>query len=123
MPTKESVNPYVFVIRSFLAADECEEYIEFSEARGFGDAPITTADGSQVVAKGVRNNERVMVDNVARASDLWERAQPFCPEFVNGVMVVDGTLGTFFCEKYGNLEKTPVKIPIKNSRAEISNWR
>ena len=34
-------------------------------------------------------------------------------------MVVDGTLGAFFCEKYGNLEKTPVRIPIQNSRAEI----
>lgn len=42
-----------------------------------------------------------------------------CPESVNGVMVVDGILGTFFAEKYGNLEKTPVIIPIKNSRAEI----
>jgi leucyl aminopeptidase (aminopeptidase T) len=42
-----------------------------------------------------------------------------CPESVDGVMVVDGTLGTFFCEKYGNLEKTPVRIPIQNSRAEI----
>lgn len=42
-----------------------------------------------------------------------------CPESVNGVMVVDGTLGAFFCEKYGNLEKTPVRIPIHNSKAEI----
>jgi len=42
-----------------------------------------------------------------------------CPESVNGVMVVDGVLGTFFSEKYGNLEKTPVRIPIHNSKAEI----
>jgi len=41
------------------------------------------------------------------------------PESVNGVMVVDGTLGAFFCKKYGNLEKTPVRIPIQNSRANI----
>ena len=42
-----------------------------------------------------------------------------CPESVNGVMVVDGVLGTFFSEKYGTLEKTPVRIPIHNSKAEI----
>jgi len=42
-----------------------------------------------------------------------------CPESVNGVMVVDGTLGAFFCEKYGKLEKTPVVIPIHNSKAEV----
>ena len=42
-----------------------------------------------------------------------------CPKTVDGVMVVDGTLGAFFCEKYGNLERTPVRIPIQNSRADI----
>jgi leucyl aminopeptidase (aminopeptidase T) len=35
-------------------------------------------------------------------------------------MVVDGTLGDFFCAKYGDLTETPVKIPIKKSRAEIN---
>ncbi|MFW9828509.1 MAG: aminopeptidase [Candidatus Thorarchaeota archaeon] len=42
-----------------------------------------------------------------------------CPENIEGIMVIDGTLGDFFCEKYGDLSKTPVKIPIKNSRAII----
>jgi leucyl aminopeptidase (aminopeptidase T) len=43
-----------------------------------------------------------------------------CPENIEGVMVVDGILGDFFCEKYGDLSKTPVKIPITNSRAIIN---
>ncbi len=42
-----------------------------------------------------------------------------CPESIEGFMVVNGTLGDFFCAKYGDLEKTPVSIPIKNSRAVI----
>jgi aminopeptidase len=42
-----------------------------------------------------------------------------CPKSIDGVMIVDGTLGDFFNQKYGNLEKTPVSIPIKNSRAEV----
>jgi leucyl aminopeptidase (aminopeptidase T) len=42
-----------------------------------------------------------------------------CPENIEGLMVVDGTLGDFFCEKYGDLSQTPVKVPIKNSRAVI----
>lgn len=41
-----------------------------------------------------------------------------CPENVEGVMVVDGILGDFFNRKYGNLEKTPVVIPVMNSRAD-----
>lgn len=42
-----------------------------------------------------------------------------CPESIEGIMVVDGTLGDFFNEKYGNLEDTPISIPIKNSRAIV----
>jgi len=44
-----------------------------------------------------------------------------CPENVEGAMVVDGTLGDFFNQKYGALNKTPVLIPITNSRADIEN--
>jgi len=44
-----------------------------------------------------------------------------CPETVEGVMVVDGILGDFFNEKYGNLEETPVTIPIQKGRAVIDN--
>ncbi|MFX1420342.1 MAG: aminopeptidase [Promethearchaeota archaeon] len=42
-----------------------------------------------------------------------------CPENIEGIMVVDGTLGDFFCEKYGDLSKTPITIPIKKSKASI----
>lgn len=40
-----------------------------------------------------------------------------CPDKIEGVMIVDGTLGEFFCAKYGDLSENPVTIPIKNSRA------
>lgn len=33
-----------------------------------------------------------------------------------GTIVVDGTLGDFFCQKYGPLENTPITIKIKDSR-------
>jgi aminopeptidase len=42
-----------------------------------------------------------------------------CPEKIEGIMVVDGILGDFFNQKYGNLEKTPVTVPIKDSRADL----
>jgi aminopeptidase len=42
-----------------------------------------------------------------------------CPESIEGIMVVDGTLGDFFNEKYGDLTSTPISIPIKNSRAIV----
>ena len=42
-----------------------------------------------------------------------------CPSSIKGTMVVDGTLGDFFNEKYGDLKDTPISIPIENSRAIV----
>ena len=44
-----------------------------------------------------------------------------CPKSIEGVMVVDGTLGDFFNEKYGDLRDTPISIPIANSRATVED--
>ncbi len=38
------------------------------------------------------------------------------PENVNGMFVVDGVVGDYLCEKYGDLKDTPLRIEIKNSR-------
>jgi len=39
------------------------------------------------------------------------------PVDANGTMVIDGCLGDFFTEKYGDLEKTPLKYTLKDGRA------
>ena len=39
------------------------------------------------------------------------------PVDANGTMVIDGCLGDFFTEKYGDLEKTPLKYTLKGGRA------
>lgn len=66
----------VFVIHDFLSPEECQRWIEASEALGYGDAPITTSVGF-VMRKDVRDNERVIHDDPALADDWWRRARPF----------------------------------------------
>lgn len=72
-------NDDIFVIHDFLTAEECERYIAASEAVGYADAPITTG-GGPVMAKSVRNNDRVMIDDPATAAELYDRARPFLPD-------------------------------------------
>ncbi|WP_315719439.1 MULTISPECIES: 2OG-Fe(II) oxygenase [unclassified Bradyrhizobium] len=68
-------------IASFLSAEECDDYIRWGEAIGFGDAPISTSMG-MIIAKDVRNNERVMVDDAERAQSLYARlAGHLAPSF------------------------------------------
>ena len=38
------------------------------------------------------------------------------PERVDGIFVVDGVVGDYLCEKYGDLAATPLTIRIENSR-------
>lgn len=79
MIKEELRGPNLFVVRHLLSPAECEEEIRASEANGYGDAPLTTATGF-VVNKQVRNNARVMVDDIAGSQKLWEVIRPFIPE-------------------------------------------
>ena len=69
----------IFVVHDFLTADECRQFVRRSEAAGYGDAPINVGAGAHVVRKDVRNNDRVMLDDVPLARQLWDRVGPYVP--------------------------------------------
>lgn len=68
----------IFLIHDFLSRDECARWIADSETLGYGDAPITTSVGF-VMRKEVRDNERVIHNNLELAAAWWQRAKPFLP--------------------------------------------
>ncbi len=71
----------IATIAGFLSAAECDDYIALGEATGFEDAPITSSRG-MVMMKDVRNNDRVMIDDPARALALYQRlADNLAPRF------------------------------------------
>lgn len=70
-------------IRGFLSPAECVDWISQSESAGFEEATINTARG-QLVAKGVRNNDRLIWDDVALAEAWWERARGHIPSTLRG---------------------------------------
>jgi hypothetical protein len=78
MTREELDGEHVFVVHQFAAPEECRAFIDRTEAIGYEEAPITTAGGF-VMRKDVRDNERVIIDDVALAQVLFERARPFLP--------------------------------------------
>ncbi|HVK75536.1 MAG TPA: 2OG-Fe(II) oxygenase [Kofleriaceae bacterium] len=70
--------PLVFRIDGFLAADQCAELVARIDDLGPTVAPITTSRGF-VMAPDIRNNERVMFDDVALAASLYARLAPLLP--------------------------------------------
>lgn len=67
----------VFVISDFLSHEECTDLIRRSDSLIY--EPGTVAD---VVIEDVRNNERVLVDDLSLAADLFSRAKPFLPPVI-----------------------------------------
>ena len=70
-------------IDDVLDAAECAQHIDRAERAGFGAAPIISGY-REVFAAEVRNNTRVMTDDFALASLIWERAREHLPIFLDG---------------------------------------
>lgn len=68
-----------FLVHNLCTQEECLESIEACEREGFSEAPVTTNQGP-VMMSHIRDNERVMIDDAAWASRLYERLKPFIPE-------------------------------------------
>ena len=68
----------IVTVSDVLGEAECAALVALAEATGFAPAPITT-DTGPVMASRVRNNTRVMLDDAARAAELWARVAPFAP--------------------------------------------
>jgi len=66
----------LFLLRGFLSPAECRGFIALSEDHGYEAAMIATARG-QVLARDIRDNDRLIWDDPALADDWWRRVQPF----------------------------------------------
>ena len=72
---KEVLDPdRVLIIHDFLSREECTALIRRSENLRY--EPGTVAD---VVIEEVRNNERVLVDDVSLAAEFFHRSEPWLP--------------------------------------------
>ncbi len=79
MPEYNYITDKIFTVADFFSADECAAAIALAESMGFADAPINSMFGTQI-RKDVRNNTRVMLDEPARANDLWARIGDYIPQ-------------------------------------------
>ncbi|HEY4183140.1 MAG TPA: 2OG-Fe(II) oxygenase [Kofleriaceae bacterium] len=75
--------PLVWSVPNVLSAAECSALIERIEAQGPTDAPVSTSSG-MVMMPDVRNNKRVMFDDVALAARVYERIAQTLPTPLHG---------------------------------------
>jgi predicted 2-oxoglutarate/Fe(II)-dependent dioxygenase YbiX len=90
--------PMVFTVAEVMSAAECRDQIARAEQVGFAAAPITTGAGF-VMRPDIRNNERVMFDDVGLAAELFGRLRGALPERLCGRRPV-GVNERFRCYRY-----------------------
>lgn len=76
---KTILHQEIFLLENFLTNEECDHYIEMTKDKVFEEAKISM-QGRQVMSKGIRNNDRLMVFDNELAKKLFERAAGFLPQ-------------------------------------------
>jgi predicted 2-oxoglutarate/Fe(II)-dependent dioxygenase YbiX len=69
----------IITVEDFWNNSKCEEYILASEKIGYGPALINTQFGQQRV-NHIRNNERVIHDNLDLANSIWQDLKSIAPK-------------------------------------------
>lgn len=72
----------IWTIENFLSKSECEDYIIFSEQKGYEEAKVSLPEGAKMI-KGIRDNYRLMYRDEVLADKFWKSLQPFVPEKIN----------------------------------------
>ncbi len=106
----------------------CSDYKEiqrisrlvYEKVKNAREIRVVTEKGSDFTGQFSPDIRWVVSDGDIKA-DNWKNlpdGEVFtAPESVNGTIIIDGCLGDFFTEKYGSIEKTPVKIEVVDGRA------
>lgn len=70
----------LFTLAHALSPAECTKMIALAEARGFSEAPVTIGVNRYMMIPDLRNNKRVMIDDVELAEALWPRLEAYMPK-------------------------------------------
>lgn len=77
----------IWTIKDFLTADECDQLVIFSEQYGFEEAEVSFSSGS-AMAKNIRNNSRIVIEDTALADRLWGKLKAYCPSELDNWVAV-----------------------------------
>ncbi len=98
MEDVDKSKPYIFTVADVLSPDECLTLISKIESLNPAIATINTVTGTRVRAD-VRNNDRVIFDDIELARTLLGRIKQKAPKEIHGMLLV-GINERFRCYRY-----------------------
>jgi len=80
LPNPCDENKNAFVLDNVFTEEECNQWIQEAEKRGFTVAEVNVGGGRQKLMTDYRNSQRCIWDSTERANDIWHRIEPFMPK-------------------------------------------
>jgi hypothetical protein len=77
----------IYSLEDFWSHEECDEYIDKTEALGYAPATIQTENGPRLV-DFIRDNNRVVYKDYNLANALWQRLQPHAPSGIGDSIAI-----------------------------------
>jgi hypothetical protein len=90
--------PLIFEIPNILNETECDQWIGRIRSTGTEPATINTTRGAEIDTQ-IRNNRRVIFDDVDCAIDLFDRVKDRVPQEIHG-MILAGVNERIRCYEY-----------------------
>ena len=78
LPNEEDKGKLAFILLNVFTPEECQEWIQMTEERGYS-AALLNYGVEQVLVTDVRNNDRCMIDDVDMAQKIFERIKSYLP--------------------------------------------
>ncbi|EGC28644.1 hypothetical protein DICPUDRAFT_159898 [Dictyostelium purpureum] len=72
-----------FVIKDVFSSEECDEWINITEEKGYEKALLNIGGGEQILAPEVRNNDRCIIDSEEMADKIYQRVKHLLPNEMN----------------------------------------
>ncbi|XP_052063241.1 uncharacterized protein LOC127702953 [Mytilus californianus] len=69
-----------FVLYNVFTKEECEEYINIAEKKGFEEALLNAGGDRQVLATDVRKSSRCIWDTTEEVDKMWKRIKKYIPD-------------------------------------------
>ena len=77
LPNEVDEGKLAFVLLNVFTPEECQEWIDLTEERGYTPALIGK---TQVFVPDVRNNSRCMIDDANMADKIFQRIKSYLPD-------------------------------------------
>lgn len=117
------------ITREIMLDGMCSDYKEiqrishavYEKVKNARSIRVVTAKGCDFTAEFSPNLKWIISDGDIRPkhwSNLPDGEVFTCPATLNGQVVIDGCLGDFFTEKYASVEDTPIRVQVKDGRAD-----